>query len=251
MDLRAVYSWSAGCVLLLCGCSAAERGSADHFVATGELVALSGGDGGAAYACVACHGLDGRGDGAGAPRLAGLDRGYMTAQLEAYADGRRQHPEMQAAARKLTAPQRDAVSDYFARLPFAPAGTAARNADGAAYRLYHHGDPARRLPACAECHGQGGEGAGPANPPLAGQPASYLAGQIEQWRRSARRNDPGNVMLDISQRLTPREAAALAEYAASLRAGPPRPESAAASREERRGDPRSDASAPPPHEGGS
>lgn len=251
MDLRAVSGLWASCLMLLAGCGAAERGSADLFVATGELIALSGADAGAANACVTCHGLDGRGNGAGTPRLAGLDRGYMTAQLEAYADGRRRHPEMEAIARKLTGGQRDAVSAYFARMPFVAAGEGDRQHGSAASGLYHRGDRARGLASCASCHGKNGEGTGPANPPLAGQPAAYLSEQIEQWRHSARRNDPGNVMQTISRQLTRREAEALGAYAASLPGDPPHRESAAASPAARRDDPRNGASAPRSHAAGS
>ena len=61
----------------LTGCTAADTTSLDRFSATGELVALSGAGAGAANACVTCHGLQGQGDGAGAPRLAGLDAGEV------------------------------------------------------------------------------------------------------------------------------------------------------------------------------
>src|SRR3546814_2707007 len=105
-------------------------------------------------------------------------------------------------------------------------------------RLYVDGDAERGLVACAACHGFAGEGIGPANPPLGGQPAAYLAEQLEAWRRSERRNDPGNVMLRISRRLNPREVAALAAYAASLPGGLPRQESRAASPEAHRADSR-------------
>jgi cytochrome c553 len=232
--------------LLLAGCGAVERGAADQFTATGELIALSGGDAGAANACTACHGIDGRGNGAGAPRLAGLDRGYMAAQLEAYLSGRRRHPEMESIARKLTAGQQDAVSAYYAALPFVPAATGTSVAPDATVTLYHRGGPARGLASCASCHGTRGEGIGPANPPLGGQPAVYLAEQLDQWRSSARRNDPENVMLHISRALSLQESAALAAYASALPGGLPRPESRAASRAARRADPRNDASAPPP-----
>src|SRR3546814_1717344 len=97
----------------------------------------------------------------------------------------------------------------------------------------------------SDLHGFAGEGIGPANPPRGGQPAAYLAEQLEAWRRSERRNDPGNVMLRISRRLNPREVAALAAYAASLPGGLPRQESRAASPEAHRADSRNDASAQP------
>lgn len=219
---------------VLGGCSAVESTSTDRFKASGELVALSGGGAGAANACFACHGLQGQGNGAGAPRLAGLNVGYLQRQLDAYSDGRRRHPQMSWIAERLSPPERNMVSAYYARMSYR--GHPAQPA--IAPVLYVSGDPGRGLPPCASCHGLSGEGIGPANPPLAGQPAAYLAEQIDQWRRARRRNDPGNVMLRISQLLSPRESAALAAYAASLPGGPPSPEYPAASLEARRGGPR-------------
>ena len=209
--------------LLAGGCSAPGRAAPDPFTRTGELIALSGGDSGAANACFTCHGLDGAGNGAGAPRLAGLDRGYLERQLEGYASGLRQHPEMQYIARRLRAGERQAVAAYYAAM-------AARVADpGRApppSPLYATGAPERGLRACADCHGRDGQGVGRGNPALAGQPAAYLAAQLHAWRLGKRRNDPGNLMQVISRRLTPDEIRSVAAHAAafpapSRRPGPP------------------------------
>lgn len=233
-------------LLAVAGCAPGSMESADRFAATGELIAMSGADAGAENACMACHGLAGEGDGALAPRLAGLDAGYLERQLIAYAEGRRHHPQMGYIAGKLDAGERRAVAAYYAARPV-PAASSPAPASGSATALYHRGDPARGLAPCAECHGETGEGLGPANPPLAGQPPRYLAAQLAQWRQSARRTDPGEVMLRISQLLDPAESAAVAAYAGALPAGPPRPELRATSPAARRGDPRSGASGPPLH----
>lgn len=209
------------------GCAPESHTAANRFGSTGQLIALSGAGAGARHACITCHGLQGEGNGAGVPRLAAVEPGYLDRQLQAYADGRRSHPEMSWIAKQLTGPQRIAVAHYYARLPYpAPEpGT-----EIAAPQLYSSGDPARGIPACASCHGMDGMGLGPAYPPLAGQPAAYLAQQFDAWRHSKRRNDPGGVMLKISRRLTEREGAALAAYAAQLPGPTARPGSAAASR---------------------
>ena len=230
----------------LSACVPATTESAERFAATGELIALSGGDAGAANACFTCHGMNGEGDGAFTPRLAGLDAGYLERQLQAYANGQRVHPQMTYISERLDAAQRRQVSAYYAAMPAVPTSATERASDDIAV-LYHEGDPDRGLVACAACHGPSGEGLGPANPPLAGQPRGYLAAQLDHWRRSSRRSDPGAVMLRISQLLTPAESAGLAAYASSLAGGPPSPVSPAAFRAARRGDPRSDASAPPLH----
>lgn len=228
-------------------CADMDTSAAQDFAATGELIAFSGTGAGAANACFTCHGLEGRGNGAGAPRLAGLDVGYLERQLRAYADGRRQHPQMAWIAGRLTQSEHLAVADYYARMPYRSASTMP---SGPAPALYTRGDPARDLPACATCHGALGEGVGPTNPAIGGQPAGYLAEQMHQWRKARRRTDPGNVMLHISRRLTEQEIASLADYAARLPGDLRRPVSQAASPATRRDGPRSDASAPPPRAAG-
>lgn len=229
---------------VLAGCAPWNDQSGERFVATGELVALSGGGAGADNACFTCHGLQGEGDGAASPRLASLPSGYLERQLEAFADGRRNHPKMSWISRHLAPETRRLVSGYYEGLPYSRPGPIPAGAS----RLYHQGAPERGVPACASCHGSYGEGLGPANPPLAGQPASYLMTQLDQWRRSERRNDPGEVMLRISRLLSPSESAAVSAYAATLGRSPPSPESRAASPEVHRAGSRSDVSGPPLHE---
>jgi cytochrome c553 len=228
---------------LAAACANVEPSAHERFAATGELIALSGAGAGASNACFTCHGLDGLGNGAGAPRLAGLSVGYLERQMRAYADGRRQHPKMGWIAKRLDASEHLAVADYYANMPYRPANYAVPASVPA---LYVRGDPDRGLQACAVCHGLAGQGVGPANPAIGGQPAAYLEHQMRQWRESRRRTDPGNVMLRISQLLTEREIAVLAAYSARLPGDLPRPESPAAFRAERRDDPRSDVSAPLP-----
>ena len=218
------------------GCSAPAV-PPDRFTASGEVIAMGGGDGGVGHACFSCHGLDGGGDGAATPRLAGLDPGYLQRQLDDYASGRRAHKEMAAIARRMQPDARALVSFYYAALP--AAGRSTGPADGGAARLYAAGDPARDLPACASCHGAQGEGVGPGNPPLAGQPAAYVAAQLDGWREGRRYNDALGEMRRISRRLTPDEIRRLAAFVASLAPGPPA--ARAASPPARRGDRRNGA----------
>lgn len=229
----------AALLLASAGCSRAPA-PAERFTASGRLIALSGGDAGASNACFTCHGLDGRGNGAGAPRLAGLNVGYLNRQLDDYATGRRQHREMQAIAVRLSRRDRQAVAAYYAGLPYVPRPAARATQPS---MLYVAGDPNRGLLPCAACHGVDGEGVGMGNPPLGGQPAGYLAEQLRKWQRSERRGDPANLMLAISRRLTAREVESVAAHASAL-PGAPRRGSRAASLEARRADPRNDASAP-------
>ena len=231
-------------LLPLTGCDAPPY--RDPFRATGETIAMSGGDGGAAAACFTCHGLKGEGDGKDSPRLAGLDAGYLHRQLDDYANGRREHLAMRTVALRLSDADRSKVASYYAALPPPHASAALANADGE--ELYRQGDPVRGLAPCASCHGADGEGDA-ANPPLAGQPAPYLEKQLAAWRTAKRNNDPLGEMRDISRRLSGAEMRAVSSFASGLRAG--RPPGPAASPAGRRDDPRSDASAPRPHASGS
>ena len=213
MPLRPLYLILASTAVV--AACAAPKVAPDPFEATGETIAFSGGEAGAGAACATCHGTKGQGDGALAPRLAGLDRGYAARQLELYASGARRHPQMEWIARRLGDDARQKVLVYYADLSPPPTpGTAATNCVGA--QLYHAGEPARGIVSCASCHGPGGVGdAG--NPPLAGQPAPYLARQLEAWASGKRYGDPDGTMTAISRALHPSDQQAVAAYAAGLK----------------------------------
>ncbi len=174
--------------------------------ASGEGIAVGAGPGGAFDACFTCHGLNGEGRG-DAPRLAGLDAGYLTKQLFDYASDRRADATMSPIARRLSDRDKLAVAQYYARMP---APEIALQAPAPA--LFVHGDAARRLDACASCHGEDAQGRGAGNPALAGQPARYTAEQLRRWKYGERRNDPSNVMAQIGRRLTDEEMEALSRY---------------------------------------
>lgn len=173
---------------------------------TGELVALSGGASGAANACFSCHGLQGQGDGVSVPRLAGLDAGYLQKQMEDYAADTRHHDVMSAIARRLDADSRRDVAFYYASLP-APQGV---GEPSPAPAIWTTGDASRGVPACSSCHGRSGEGVGPGNPAVSGQPAAYTVDQLMRWKRAERRNDPRNVMTQAVAGLSDREISAIA-----------------------------------------
>jgi cytochrome c553 len=140
MKLAAILSG-----LLLGACSGDAAGPA-RYRASGEIIALSGGDAGAQGACVTCHGLKGEGDGALSPRLAGLDQGYLVRQLTNYVEGLRVHPQMRSIARTLDSDERLAVSAYYSSLPHVARGAVDAPAEGAGLYAVQ----------CASCHGDGG-----------------------------------------------------------------------------------------------
>jgi cytochrome c553 len=201
-------SFVAACGAILAGCSAPVVGPAPP---SGEAVAFGGGSGGPADACFVCHGLKGEGDKL-APRLAGQSAGYLIKQLEDYAHRWRDHEDMSAIAKRLDDGERIAVAAYYSGIGNASARLLHRIANGS--RLYLEGDPRRGIQPCARCHGEAGQGTGPAYPALSAQPAEYLATQLHAFKQSRRRNDPENVMGAIARKLTPTEIEAVADYMA-------------------------------------
>jgi cytochrome c553 len=199
-----------------------ETGAA--FTRTGQVIAMSGGEGGAANACFSCHGLDGAGDGISTPRLTGLDAGYLQKQMEDYANDVRQDAVMTEVARWLDDGDRRAVSAWYAALP-APA---AHGPAGPAPAIYLNGDPARGVAACAACHGVDGQGVGSGNPAIAAQPAAYTIDQLRRWKTARRRNDPRGVMAKAVAGLTDDEISRIAAWLQTLPAAPP-PDTAVAS----------------------
>lgn len=208
----------------LAACSPASNDTGAAFTATGEIIAMGGGEGGPANACFSCHGLDGAGDGVSVPRLAGLDAGYLQKQLSDYAEDRRADPVMTPIARWLDDDDRRAVAAWYAAIP-APASTAPASPPPA---VYLKGDPGREVTACAACHGANGEGLGAGNPAIAGQPAAYTLDQLRRWKTAERRNDPRGVMADAVAGLSEAEMRTIAVWLEGAPTAPP-PTSDAAS----------------------
>ena len=231
-------------VICLSGCAEREP-RVDRFEQTGKLLALSGGDAGADGACINCHGLQGEGNGGDAPRLAGLNSGYIVRQMDYFSTGLRRHPKMVWIADHVDRPQRLRLGQYYQSLPVpdeipgaGPTGDAACEPRIAS--LYHRGDPDRGIPSCASCHAADGRG-DMANPPLAGQPAPYLELQLKHWRNGERYGNPQSGMLQISRLLADEELQGLAGYSSALRDATRYPALPAACLPERRPDPRNGA----------
>lgn len=193
-------------------CTDRMQPSDDRYGRGGELIAMSGGEGGARYACVTCHGARGEGNGFDAPRLAGLPAGYLQKQMEDFAAGLRAHAVMHDVARFLDSHERVLVANHYAALPplALPPATEER-ADVAAATLYAQ--------ACQRCHGPQGSGSAD-GPPLNAQPAFYLVQQLQDWQASKRRNDGNHAMLKAAQALSAAEVRQLSLYLAAIPARP-------------------------------
>lgn len=197
---------------LLAASAAAQAQNA----ALGASIAAKGTSNGV-VACATCHGAKGEGNAAsGFPRLAGLSAPYITAQLIAYANGQRQNPVMQPFAKMLSEAERSAVALYFSKLPY-PSGKYAKEDHAATSKqtgawLATRGRWDDNLPACVQCHGPGGIGIGTAFPPLAGQPASYLASQLHAFKNGTRPPGPLNLMAVVASKMSDADIKAVADH---------------------------------------
>lgn len=183
--------------------------------------------GGAAFAaappeaasCAACHGADGMGNAAaGYPRLAGLPKTYIAEQLKLLADGQRKNAVMAGMAKPLSPQQMDALAAYYSAMKpgtYTPAAAPAAAEAALGQRLALRGDWDKGIPACIRCHGPGLEGVGQNFPPLAGQSAAYIAGQIKAWQDGSRAGDPLGLMHTVASRMTAQQTQAVAAWIAA------------------------------------
>lgn len=174
-------------------------------------------------ACATCHGKDGGGQ-ASFPRLAGMNASYLLKQLQDFAAGRRANAVMQPIAQALSPADRAAMARYYAALPVptTSADTGPPGAGDPGARLATRGRWSDGIPACVQCHGPGGVGVGEHFPAIAGQPAGYLAAQLQAWRTGTRKNDPLELMRHLSRRLTEDEINAVSAWFARQPAVPGR-----------------------------
>src|SRR5690606_29159293 len=83
--------------------------------------------------------------------------------------------------------------------------------------IWRGGIAEKGVPACAACHGPTGAGLPALFPALAGQHAKYVLTQLQAFRDDGRANDPVEMMRNIALKMTDKEMAAVADYAAGLR----------------------------------
>ena len=143
--------------------------------------------------CESCHGQGGDSKAAQTPRLNGQQRDYLILRLKEFADPTRNtpHATYQMWENATSVGDRIAadIAGYFAR----QTPTAAKPASAltmAGEKIYRQG-AGSQIPACQQCHGPAGEGAG-AVPRLAGQHAAYLEQQMSAFMLGVRVSTPMN-----------------------------------------------------------
>jgi cytochrome c553 len=153
------------------------------------------------------------------PRIAGQTAAYIKKQLDNYADGTRDNPIMVNFAKPLSEKQREDLAVRFAAMsaPFVAQAVSASEATLArGHQLAYQGDEAKRVQACNNCHGPDGVGLPGSTPYLAGQSAEYLGSALKAWHDGTRKNDAGQLMRSVAERLSDADIAAVSAYFARV-----------------------------------
>lgn len=179
--------------------------------------------------CASCHGAAGNSTISMNPNLAGQAHEYTVKQLVDFVKGddlgtaSRRGPNgadsiMTPFASALTEEDRHNVAYYLALQPLnyetAPTATNEETME-LGQKIWRGGLPERRVPACAACHSADGAGIPSQYPRLSGQFPEYIAEQLQLFRNGDRANSA--MMTEIADRMTDRDIAAVANYAAGLR----------------------------------
>jgi cytochrome c553 len=172
-------------------------------------------------ACTACHGEHGEGtpESGFFPRLAGKPAGYLARQIRNFQDGLRKYAPMEYTVRGLTPEYMHEIAGYFAaqQVPYRPSPLP-RVTDAILKRgqvLATKGDPARKLPACAACHGERLIGVEPDIPGLVGLPYDYISAQLGAWRTHTRAMVAPDCMATVASRLSEADITAVSAWLAS------------------------------------
>lgn len=171
-------------------------------------------------ACTSCHSAatEATPDGF-SPRIAGKPVGYLFNQLLGFRDGRRTYPPMVYLVQNLSEAYLREMAAYFAELelPYPPPErTALSNEESARARnVVEHGDPARGVPACTECHGRNLAGIDPGIPGILGLPRQYMNAQFGAWRSGRLRSQAPDCMAEVASRLAQADAALIAAWLAA------------------------------------
>jgi len=165
--------------------------------------------------CFICHGAEGESSSPVFPRLAGQHAAYVARQLADYQSGRRKSSAMQPMVDGLNAADFAALGRFFETREVRLHPVEDPELAQLGRFIYLRGNPYSAVPACASCHGPGGQGSATL-PRLAGQHAQYTERQLKAFNQRERTNDNA-VMHTVAVKLTELELKAVASYISGLK----------------------------------
>jgi len=173
--------------------------------------------------CAGCHSADGNSVIPMNPILAGQHAEYITKQLIDFkatesAPAKRNSPVMSSMVAALSLDDMKQLGDYYAKQKAAPSQVAVDDDKliELGKLLYHGGNIANGVPACASCHSPNGSGIPPRYPAIAGQHAEYTLAQLNLFNTGDRANDK-DVMQQVITRLNGHEKRAVSAYISTMR----------------------------------
>ena len=188
---------------------------------TASGLVMAGGDPAAgkstAIICMGCHGSDGNSTNPGYPKLAGQGEAYLRKQLQDFKSGARKEEHMNSMVEAISNKDIPNLAVWFTGQQRSP-GIANATKTRKGQQIYHQGIAKKNISACADCHGEKGEGNAIIKfPSLAGQHVDYIAKMLHDFRSGKRNNDPGAMMRNVAEKLTDREIESVANYIAKLK----------------------------------
>lgn len=148
------------------------------------------------------------------PRLAGKPATYLVRQMQGFQDGLRKYAPMEYTVRHLSPAYMHEIADYFAaqQVPYArsPVPSVPATVLQRGEQLLSKGDPSRKVPGCADCHGRQLTGVEPSTPGLVGLPYNYISAQLGSWRTHTRATVAPDCMAEVANRLSESDITAVA-----------------------------------------
>jgi cytochrome c553 len=176
-----------------------------------QSVAVTGTD---VALCGACHGMHGEGGSAGGARLAGQNADYLAHALSMFKAGTRKSAIMQPIAAGLSDAQMRALAVHFSQQQAPVPGSATAFSPtlvSTGKQLAEAG--AANVAPCFSCHGAKGQGLGARFPGIAGQPAQFVIGRIQEFQARARNAAPKpGTMTGVAAMMSESQTQAAAAY---------------------------------------
>lgn len=167
--------------------------------------------------CVACHQEDGNSKDSQYPKIAGQHADYLFKQLKEFkAQETRSNSQMTGMVADLDEQDMKDLAAYFSGNEMS-SGEADEELVDQGRQIYRAGAEADGIPACMACHGAAGKGNPAANfPRLGGQHSEYTVTQLEDFKAGDRRNDAGQMMRNIADKMSAEQMEAVASYIEGL-----------------------------------
>lgn len=169
----------------------------------------------AAENCAGCHGADGNSEVPTFPKLAGQHAIYLVKEMKDYKSGHRISEIMLPVMANLSEQDMIDLALYYSKQKPTAAEATKPELIPLGKKIYLEGNTKSGVPSCDGCHEEDGTGSAKF-PRVAGQHADFTVEELQRYA-SGKRVYASKVMRTVAERLTPEEAAAVAQYMASMK----------------------------------